>query len=779
VFIGDAHDNLIGGTTAGAGNLISGNEYNGIVIVSWSPNAAYGNVVQGNFIGTDVTGTAPLANAWNSGYPAGVWVDAGPSNTIGGTAPGASNLIAYNGGAGVRVDDNPGTAILSNRIYANTGLGIDLEGDGVTPNDPGDADTGANNLQNFPLLTSAVNANGGPVVRGTLNSTPSTSFLLQFFANTTADPSGYGEGQRFLGSATVTTDAAGDVRDAAGNLGFTVTLAGTVPGGQFVSATATRLDAAGVPRDTSEFSPVVAVPGSIAGQKFLDLNANGVRDPGEPGLANWVIYLDANGNGQLDPGERYTKTDAAGNYVFVNPPPGATTVREVLPAGWIQSTPGPSAGFAHKLIVTAGQVVTGRDFGNYQLGSIAGQKFHDLNGNGLKDPGEPGLPGWTIYLDGNNNGQLDPGEVSAVTDAFGNYRFDQLRPGSYVVREVMQPGWRQSAPAAGSYAAVLTSGQAVTGRDFGNYQPVAVAGTVFHDYDANRVRAANEPGLKAWRVYLDANNNGQYDAGEDYRWTDAAGRYSFTGLRPGTDVVREEVQAGWRQTAPAAGAYVLTLTSGQAAIGDFGDTPRDPLLIVGLSPTAVSEAAGPGAATGTVIRSGAPTTASLAVSLSSSDTTEAQVPATVTIPAGQSSATFPINAIDDTVADGPQSVLISAAAAGYIDGRAALQVTDNDPAPAAAAPARNTGATPAGLGSPILIPIAGPVTADALAIPLPGRPAPGRSPAARDGTGPAGVPDAVLVLGDPDRAVGQPSAGRRAQAAGGAPDTWVVDLDPL
>ena len=79
--------------------------------------------------------------------------------------------------------------------------------------------------------------------------------------------------------------------------------------------------------------------GGIEGDKWNDLNGNGVRDAGEPTLPGWRIYLDANGNGQLDPGEQYQDTDVNGHYAFVVAP-GTYTVREVLQSGWIQTFPG-------------------------------------------------------------------------------------------------------------------------------------------------------------------------------------------------------------------------------------------------------------------------------------------------------------------------------------------------------------------------------------------------------------------------------------------------------
>ena len=239
--------NTIGGTTPGAGNVISGNTRRsnfsrGIRIHG---SAATSNVVQGNFIGTDVTGTRDLGNLLD-----GVLIaDGASNNTIGGTAAGASNTIAFNGRDGVFAgrdgvfaDSGSGNAILGNSIFSNIGLGIALSGDGVSPNDAGDGDTGPNNLQNFPVLSLAVLGNGSTTVKGTLNSAANTEFRIEFFSNTACDPSGYGEGEKFLGSTMVTTDASGDV-------GYKVTFPTTVPVGHFITATATDPD-----DNTSEFS---------------------------------------------------------------------------------------------------------------------------------------------------------------------------------------------------------------------------------------------------------------------------------------------------------------------------------------------------------------------------------------------------------------------------------------------------------------------------------------------------------------------------------------------
>ena len=136
-------NNTIGGTSAGAGNLISGNTNNAISV---GPGATVTSI-HGNLVGTDAAGTAALPNG---GY--GVLLE-GSGTNVGGTAAGAANVIANNGLAGVKVDSGTSHLIAANAIFNNGGLGIDLGLAGVTPNDPGDTDGGPNTLQNFPVLT--------------------------------------------------------------------------------------------------------------------------------------------------------------------------------------------------------------------------------------------------------------------------------------------------------------------------------------------------------------------------------------------------------------------------------------------------------------------------------------------------------------------------------------------------------------------------------------------------------------------------------------------------
>jgi hypothetical protein len=248
VFLGAALDdpnnlvanNLIGGTTPAARNVISENTDWGIEFNT----LANANLVEGNYIGTDITGTQPLGNGPNGG---GVLFGSGAlNNTLGGMAAGAGNLIADNSTLGgvVLSQLSPlpaGDTIRGNSIHDNAGLGIDLGADGVTPNDSHAGQPGPNNWENFPVLSAAY-AGASTILLGTFHSTPSSTFTLDFYANATPDPTGYGEGQYYLGSTIATTDSSG-------NASFTATGLGASSPGQWISATAT--DSSG---DTSEFS---------------------------------------------------------------------------------------------------------------------------------------------------------------------------------------------------------------------------------------------------------------------------------------------------------------------------------------------------------------------------------------------------------------------------------------------------------------------------------------------------------------------------------------------
>ncbi len=248
-----ASGNTVGGTSPGARNIISGNgssfisSATGVLIHDPGTTA---NKVQGNYIGTTKGGTGNLGNTGR-----GIFTRES-GNLIGDNDPSdgltnAANIIAFNGLDGVDVAGATTTrnSITRNSIFSNARLGIDLDPDGVTTNDGvGDADTGPNNLQNFPVITSAKTGRRATTIKGTLESTQNGTFTIQFFANSKSTKE---EGKTFIGERTI-FDADGD-----GIMPFAFKPSGKVKTGLFVTATTTNA----VTGDTSEFSAPTKVRG--------------------------------------------------------------------------------------------------------------------------------------------------------------------------------------------------------------------------------------------------------------------------------------------------------------------------------------------------------------------------------------------------------------------------------------------------------------------------------------------------------------------------------------
>ena len=231
-------NNLIGGLVPEAQNVISGNAV-GILFRSTNVGSPQENVIQGNLIGLNAAGTGPVPNTQG-----GIQFSDGSNNVIGGTQNGAANKIAFNGKYGVVVFSRSfQNSIRGNSIFSNDGLGIDL-GDqiGLTANDATDSDAGANKLQNFPVLTSVTSVGNSTRIQGSLNSSPNTTFQIDFYSSLALDPSGNGEGALFFNTTSVTTNSNG-------NASIDVTFPVSLGAGRVVTATAT--DSNG---NTSEFS---------------------------------------------------------------------------------------------------------------------------------------------------------------------------------------------------------------------------------------------------------------------------------------------------------------------------------------------------------------------------------------------------------------------------------------------------------------------------------------------------------------------------------------------
>ncbi|WP_254510507.1 S8 family serine peptidase [Anatilimnocola floriformis] len=208
------------------------------------------------------------------------------------------------------------------------------------------------------------------------------------------------------------------------------------------------------------FTALNSIPKTtISGTVFQDANNDKRQGIGEGGLGGWTVYLDVNNNSVFDVGEpsgvTVTNTTGTGpetgTYAFdawVNT--GTYRVRQVVQTPFTQTTPVTTSNGGAFVITVA---TRGQDFANVNFGdrmtpgTIKGTKFLDLDGDGVRDPGEPGMQGVLFYVDVNNNGRINVGEPGAYTDINGNFTIPNVQPGTYPVREVLGGGFIPTVPA--------------------------------------------------------------------------------------------------------------------------------------------------------------------------------------------------------------------------------------------------------------------------------------------------------------------------------------------
>lgn len=433
MLLAGAHDNRIGTNGDGVSdelerNVIAGVPGDGVRFHGSGDH----NQVTGNYIGTNVLRES-LGNSGSGVYLSGV----ANNNQIGGEGP-MANLIAHNSSNGVVVlgEGAVMNSIRGNSIRSNTGLGIELDSDNsVTPNDQGDADTGPNNLQNYPELASVIGG-ASTNVAGTLNSLPNTSFLIDLYANTVADPSGHGEGERWLGVTTVKTDANGDAS-------FSVTLASATAAGEYITATATRLEDHDsdpttplLETDTSEFSAVLLVPANqpptISAQSFsLDENqlVVGTVLASDDDLPEDSLSFSITGNG---PDDAKFAISASGGLSFLvapdfeNPTDVGGSPGDNVYLVEVQVTDAANATATATMSVTVNNITA----------TINGTVFVDANNNGLFDGGsESAIDAVLVELLNETGAVLDSdttamGGVYAfeVDDEFATYRIRETQP---------------------------------------------------------------------------------------------------------------------------------------------------------------------------------------------------------------------------------------------------------------------------------------------------------------------------------------------------------------
>jgi hypothetical protein len=306
------------------------------------------------------------------------------------------------------------------------------------------------------------------------------------------------------------------------------------------------------------------VRGLITGHVFTDTNGNGVRDTGEPPLANVTLeILDNNNNGLI---VAATTSDNTGYYEFRSLQPGNYTLIAIGPNGQIQTTSVPSnlATFTEASQDTI-------DVGLFKPGSISGTVFDDHNNNAKLDASETGLQNFFVYIDSNGDGAFEAGEPNTTSNASGAFSFTNLGPaviggqpnpatfnGTYIIREVTPTGWTQTTPALP--AITLQSGQAVTGEVIGNIRTASISGSVFVDMNGNGSFDTGEPGASGITVKL---NNGATTVSTT---TAVNGTYSFPDLAPGTYTLSLTLPAGQVQTTPNPGPITLATVDNRTGI---------------------------------------------------------------------------------------------------------------------------------------------------------------------------------------------------------------------
>jgi hypothetical protein len=570
-------------------------------------------------------------------------------------------------------------------------------------------DAGEPGIGGVTLTLTGINGLGLPVTATTTTAADgSYSFSTDSSGNTLRPgtyqiaetvPSGYMAGFAAVGTVNGTTD-------------------GTLSSATAISSIALTSGQSGV---NYLFGDLQAV--TIAGAVYQDINGSGAYDAGEPGIAGVTLTLTGtNGLGQSITATATTgangaysfTTDSSGNAIR----PGMYQIVETLPSGFmfdydtvgtVNGTADGTAASSSKvtsIVVTSGQSGINYIFGNVKPVSVSGLVYQDSNGNNALDAGEPGIAGVTVTLYSVGvAGQF--AVATTTTGANGTYSFttdsngNGLWPGSYQVVETQPSGYLLGAATVGTVngsadgtvisattigSIALTSGQAGINYDFGDYKPVTLAGTVYHDTNGNNAFDSGEPGISGVTVTL-TGTNGLGQSVTATATTGANGTYSFSTdssgntLRPGTYTITETQPSGYLLGAATVGTVngaadgtvvsattigSIAMTSGQSGISyNFGD--YKPVAVSGL---VYEDINGNGA-----LDSGEPGIAGVALTLSGTNGLGQSVSATTTT-AADGTYTFSTDASGNTLRPGnytitetqPAGYLLGSATVGTVNG---------------------------------------------------------------------------------------------------------------
>jgi parallel beta-helix repeat protein len=486
----------VGGATAAARNVISGNANTGITVQTSGTDS---NLIQGNTIGSNAAGSAALPNntggvllnspgtqvtsnliSGNAGY--GLKLTDGSTlqgNKIGTDASGAialpnqadgvfvfgsgnsitGNSISYNGRNGVNVFTGSGNVIRQNSIYLNQWWGIDLGNDGVTANDSSGHENGPNLFQNFPVLTSVTRTATTITLSGTLDSAASGPFTIDFYTSTTPDSSGFGQGEIYLGSTTVTLDSTGHGT-------FTATFAGPAAGQIAVTATATDADG-----NTSEFAmtqtiPPAPPPAPLPAATTTTLGSSSASAVTGQAVTWKAVITSGIAGSPTGTVKFFDGATLLATVTVANGSASFTSAALALGSHTITAVYSGDSAFAASTSAAVTQVIAAPA----SLATISGHTYTDLTGNGLTADDTP-MAGVTVKLfaDKNKDGVLDSGDgaaiATAVTDAKGAYTFASLTAGRYFVQEVLPTGYLVTLPVQGDTYTTSVSGATTVSTD--------------------------------------------------------------------------------------------------------------------------------------------------------------------------------------------------------------------------------------------------------------------------------------------------------------------------
>ncbi|MBK9257086.1 MAG: carboxypeptidase regulatory-like domain-containing protein [Saprospiraceae bacterium] len=313
--------------------------------------------------------------------------------------------------------------------------------------------------------------------------------------------------------------------------------------------------------------------GSIGDFVWEDLNANGIQDIGEPGISDITLRISGTaGDGtSLD---RNILTDANGKYIFENLTPGIYQIEATIPANYNYTSKGIGSnadvdsdienGFISDITITSGQQDLSQDIGLFRSGFIGDFVWEDLNGNGIRDVGEPGISGVSVSLNGETGAGINI-SLTTVTDQEGNYSFDNLVPGIYNLIfsppvEFNYTAFKQGTDNTldsdtdnGQINAIqIASGAVQNNLDVGLFRYSSVEGFVWDDLNGNGLQDDSEPGIDGILLSL----SGTTGTGEDINLntvSDQEGLYHFSNLKPGIYTATIIVPDGFSLSLPFSG----------------------------------------------------------------------------------------------------------------------------------------------------------------------------------------------------------------------------------